>query len=129
MRKYIKNLLTTRENIAKICHTAYIMNDTNVSCNNIEDAKDEEIVNEDVFLDNLPRTANYILNVLWDRNAQMTVAELTEAVNKKYETQWERKDIQKFIRLLVNGDYVDVKRKGLHLYYHALGLEDALEYL
>lgn len=95
----------------------------------MEDAKDEEIVNEDVFLDNLPRTANYILNVLWDRNEPMTVAELTEAVNTKYETQWERKDIQKFVRLLVHEDYVDAKRKGLHLYYCALGLEEALEYL
>lgn len=105
------------------------MNNTNVSCNNIGYAKDEEIVNEDVILDNLPRTANYILNVLWDRNTLMTVAELTEAVNEKYETQWERRDIQKFIRLLVNGDYVAAKRKGLRLYYCALGLEDALEYL
>lgn len=105
------------------------MNNTNVSCNNMEDAEDEEIVNEDVFLDNLPRTANYILNVLWDRNAPMTIAELTEAVNEKYETQWERKDIQKFVRLLINGDYVDVKRKGLHIYYYALGMEEAMESL
>lgn len=125
----MEKLLTNRENVAKICRTAYIMNNTNVSCNNMEDAEDEEIVNEDVFLDNLPRTANYILNVLWDRNVPMTIAELTEAVNEKYETQWERKDIQKFVRLLVNGDYVDVKRKGLHLYYCALGMEEAMECL
>ncbi len=125
----MKKALTTRENVAKMCQTAYIMNDTNVSCNNIENAKDEAIVNDDVFLDNLPQTANYILNVLWDRNVQMTVAELTEAVNDKYGTQWERKDIQKFVRALVNGDYLDAKRKGLRLYYCPLGWEEAQEYL
>lgn len=86
-------------------------------------------MNEDVILDNLPRTANYILNVLWDRNALMTIAELTEAVNEKYETQWKCRDVQKFVRLLVNGDYVVSKRKGLRLYYCALGMEEALEYL
>lgn len=105
------------------------MDNTNVSCNNMENAKDEEIVNEDVLLDNLPRTANYILNVLWDRNIQMTVAELTEAVNERNDTQWKRKDIQKFVRMLVNGDYVNAKRKGLHIYYCPLGWEEAQEYL
>lgn len=35
---------------------------------------------ESVFLDNLPDTANMILNILWDRNEEMCTAELTEAV-------------------------------------------------
>lgn len=86
-------------------------------------------MNEDVFLDNLPKTANYILNVLWDKSAPMTVAELVEAVNEKYGTQWERGEIQKFAKMLVNEDYLDVKRKGLHIYYYTLGLEEALECL
>ena len=32
---------------------------------------------ESVFLDNLPDTANMILNILWDRNEEMCTAELT----------------------------------------------------
>ena len=39
---------------------------------------------ESVFLDNLPDTANMILNILWDRNEEMCTAELTEAVNEVY---------------------------------------------
>ena len=38
---------------------------------------------ESVFLDNLPDTANMILNILWDRNEEMCTAELTEAVNEE----------------------------------------------
>lgn len=86
-------------------------------------------MNDDVFLDNLLQTANYILNVLWDKNVPMTATQLTEAVNSEYETQWERKEIQEFIKLLVTEDYVDVKRKGLRLYYYALGIDEASECL
>ena len=80
-------------------------------------------MNEDVFLENLPRTANQILNVLWDKNTMMTAEELTQEVNSKYETQWERRDIQEFINILITADYVDAKRKGFRKYYHALGME------
>ena len=38
---------------------------------------------ESVFLDNLPDTANMILNILWDRNEEMCTAELTEADDQK----------------------------------------------
>lgn len=45
---------------------------------------------ESVFLDNLPDTANMILNILWDRNEEMCTAELTEAVNEVYNRRWEK---------------------------------------
>ena len=64
---------------------------------------------ESVFLDNLPDTANMILNILWDRNEEMCTAELTEAVNEVY------------INLLIRMDYVEKKRHGLRVYYTALG--------
>lgn len=76
-----------------------------------------------MFLDNLPRTANQILNVLWDRNRAMTMAELTEAVNAEYGTHLEKNEVQKFVKVLVNGDYVDIKRHGFRAYYQALGME------
>ena len=59
---------------------------------------------ESVFLDNLPDTANMILNILWDRNEEMCTAELTE-----------------FINLLIRMDYVEKKRHGFRVYYTALG--------
>lgn len=80
-------------------------------------------MSNEVFLDNLPRTANQILNVLWDRNKAMTVVELTEAVNAEYGTHLEKREIQKFVKLLVSGDYVDIKRRGLRAYYQPLGME------
>ena len=52
---------------------------------------------ESVFLDNLPDTANMILNILWDRNEEMCTAELTEAVNEVYNRRWEKGLIQEFI--------------------------------
>lgn len=78
---------------------------------------------DDVYLDNLPQTANYILNILWDRNREMTAVELTEAVNSEYDKNWEKADVQKFIDLLVTEDYVVRKRRGLRVCYHALGME------
>lgn len=80
-------------------------------------------MNDEVFLDNLPRTANQILNVLWDRNRAMTVAELTEAVNAEYGTHLEKSEVQKFVKVLVNGDYVDRKQRGFRAYYQPLGME------
>lgn len=76
---------------------------------------------ESVFLDNLPDTANMILNILWDRNAEMCTAELTDAVNEEYNRRWEKGMIQEFINLLVRMDYVEKKRHGLRVYYAALG--------
>lgn len=45
---------------------------------------------ESVFLDNLPDTANMILNILWDRNEEMCTDELTEAVNEVYNRRWKK---------------------------------------
>lgn len=80
-------------------------------------------MSDEVFLDNLPRTANQILNVLWDRNRAMTVAELVEAVNAEYETHLEKREIQKFVNVLINGDYVEKKWHGVRAYYQPLGME------
>lgn len=94
-----------------------------------KDAKEESKVSGEVFLDNLPRTANQILNVLWDRNCAMTVQELTDAVNAEYATKLEKGDIQKFVKLLVYGDYVDIKRHGFRAYYQPIGTEYLTEEL
>lgn len=85
--------------------------------------KDEEQSDgvESVFLDNLPDTANMILNILWDRNEEMCTAELTEAVNEVYNRRWEKGLIQEFINLLIRMDYVEKKRHGFRVYYTALG--------
>lgn len=86
-------------------------------------------MDNEVFLDNLPRTSNRILNILWDRNRAMTAVELTEALKAEYETTMECKEVQEFIKVLVNRDYVDKKRKGFRVYYCALGMDDVPEEL
>lgn len=103
------------------------MGDTNVKCINTAYAKDETIVNDDVFLENLSQTANHILNIMWDRNVPMTVAQLTEAVNAENGTQWGRKEVQQFVNILVKRDYVTTKRKGLQVFYYAVGREEVPE--
>ncbi len=82
---------------------------------------------DEVFLDNLPRTANQILNVLWSRNRAMAVNELLEAVNVEYMVRLDRREIQKFIKLLVDAEYIEAKRRGFHVYYQTLGLEYVTE--
>lgn len=84
-------------------------------------------LNDEVFLDNLPRTANQILNILWDRNRAMTAAELANAVNIEYGMHLEWKDVQKFARVLVNADYIDMKRRRFRAYYQPLGMDDLAE--
>ena len=91
--------------------------------------RDERQVKDEVFLDNLPRTANQILNVLWSRNRAMAVGELVEQVNAEYKINLERRELQKFIKLLVSADYIEAKRHGLHIYYQTLGLEYVAECL
>ena len=78
---------------------------------------------ESVFLDNLPDTANMILNILWDRNRGMRTNELTQAVNETYHRAWENEVIQEFANLLVGCGYVEKKRRGLRIYYMALGAD------
>lgn len=78
---------------------------------------------ESVFLDNLPDTANMILNILWDRNRGMRTNELTQAVNETYHRAWENEVIQEFANLLVGRGYVEKKRRGLRIYYMALGAD------
>ena len=53
----------------------------------------------------------------------MTVAEITQAVNEEYDTQFGKSDVQKFVRLLVYGDYVERRQRGLHAYYQPLGMD------
>lgn len=77
----------------------------------------------DVILDNLPDTANIILNILWDENREMTVHELTEAVNREYHTHWGKNDIKQFAEYLVYADYVEKRYRRFKAYYVALGAE------
>lgn len=83
----------------------------------------------EVFLDNLPRTANLLLNILWDRNKAMTLDELTEVLNAEYEVDMDRKRVLEFVKALVNHDYVNKRWKGFRVYYSALGMEDVPEEL
>lgn len=80
-------------------------------------------MNDDVLLDNLPETANMILNVLWNYNRKMTVPELTEKVNEQYGKSWTKDHIKQFANLLVSSDYVEKKHRGLKTYYIALGAD------
>lgn len=81
----------------------------------------------DVILDNLPQTSNLLLNILWDRNKAMTLDEMTEVLKAEYEVDMDRKRVSEFVRVLVFGDYVNKRRKGFHVYYSALGMEDVPE--
>lgn len=81
---------------------------------------------ECVMVDTLPDTANQLLNILWDRNRPMTVEELMEAVKTEFSANWEKKDIQDFLKFLVTEDYVEKRHKGFKVYYEALGAEYVL---
>lgn len=78
---------------------------------------------EDVILDNLPATANMIMNILWEENREMTVPELTEAVNREYHTHWEKRDIKQFAEFLVHSDYAEKRYRRWKVYYIALGAD------
>ena len=78
---------------------------------------------ESVFLDNLPDTANMILNILWDKNEEMCTAELTEAVNEVYNRRWEKGLIQEFINLLIRMAkllFMIQKRKSFLIQQHTV---------
>lgn len=71
----------------------------------------------DEFLDNLPDTANMVLNILWDENREMRLSEITDAVNKKYGTNWKDADIKQFLNLLIRAMYAEKKVRGFRTYY------------
>ena len=76
---------------------------------------------ESVFLDNLPDTANMILNILWDRNEEMCTAELTEAVNEVYNRRWEKWSDTGIYQSADPDGLCGEKRHGFRVYYTALG--------
>ena len=78
---------------------------------------------ECVMVNTLPDTANQILNILWDRNCPMTAEELTEALNAEFSSNWEKREVQDFIRFLIAQDYAEKRHKGLKTYYVALGAD------
>lgn len=79
---------------------------------------------EDVFLDNLPESANMILNTLWMNNRRMLVSELTEEVNKRYQKGLNENDVKEFANLLVRADYLEKKFHKFKVYYSALGYQE-----
>lgn len=79
-----------------------------------------------VQLDNLPITSNNILNILWDRNCEMSLDELVEATNREFSSHWTKQEIKQFLGLLVQMEYVQTKRHGFKLYYSALGYGEEL---
>lgn len=83
----------------------------------------------EVLLDNLPLTSNYLLNILWDRNRAMTADELIDALKDEYDVEMDRKKAMQFIKILVSRDYVNKRIKGFRAYYSALGMEDVPEEL
>ncbi len=60
---------------------------------------------EYVFLDNLPETANQILNVLWIENREMSVEEMTERVNQEFSTNRDWETVKQFLKMFVKWDY------------------------
>lgn len=76
-----------------------------------------------IQLDTLPNTSNHLLNILWDRNHEMTLDELTEAVNAEFSTHWEKAEVKKFAQQLVFKSYAVVKYHGFKKYYMALGAD------
>lgn len=82
---------------------------------------------DEVFLENLPRPANQILNVLWNRNREMGVDELTDALNQDYVVRLGRREVQRFVRLLLHAEYIEARRYGFHIYYRTLGWEYAAD--
>ena len=76
-----------------------------------------------IILDNLPESANMILNVLWDKNREMSLEELTQTVDEEFNRRWHKEDIQTFADYLVKADYILRKRHLFHPYYIAVGAD------
>lgn len=74
-----------------------------------------------ICLDTLPTTSNHLLNILWDKNCEMTLEELANATNHEFSTQWSKKEVKQFLSILIQLDYAQTKRHGLKIYYSALG--------
>ena len=76
-----------------------------------------------IYLDNLPETANVILNILWNENRRMTAEELAERVNRENHTRWTCREIRRFAEYLVRMDYAKRCYLGFQVSYMALGTE------
>lgn len=83
-------------------------------------------MSEYVQLNNIPATANSLLNILWEKNRPMTANELTKTYNQSTSKNWEAREIRQFLNLLVRYDYIEATRHGLKIYYSALGDEYTL---
>lgn len=87
----------------------------------IQAIKPETDKKEYVRMDNMRDTESYLLNILWDRNQAMKLDGLTAAVNSEYSVNRNKKEIRCFLQRLIKFDYVEKERRGLKVYYKALG--------
>lgn len=87
----------------------------------IQTIKPETDKKEYVRMDNMRDTENHLLNILWDRNKAMKLDELTAAVNSEFAVNRNKKEIRCFLQRLIKSDYVEKERRGLKVYYKALG--------
>lgn len=59
-----------------------------------------------------------ILKVIWAGDGPMTMQEITESVNHKYEKKWQTKTVTTFLSRIVQKGYLTVERKGRLFYYY-----------
>ena len=69
-----------------------------------------------VELGNVPEEANHLINILWDRNRKMTLAELSEGLVTEYSMTLEMQEVQNQMELLVDMDYVEHSDEGAEMY-------------
>lgn len=77
-----------------------------------------------VELGNVPEEASHLINILWDRNRKMTLAELSEGLVTEYSMTLEMQEVQNQMELLVDMDYVEHSDEGAEMYYVALGWQE-----
>lgn len=77
-----------------------------------------------VELGNVPEEANHLMNILWNRNREMSLRELAADLKSEYSMVLDGQEMVNQMELLVDMDYVERREDETDTYYVALGWQE-----
>lgn len=66
----------------------------------------------------LPDAQEIVMAVIWNAKKEVTMEEVREKVNKKYEKAWKSQTVSTFLVRLKEKDFLFARKVGRTVYYH-----------
>lgn len=65
-----------------------------------------------------------IMKVIWDADCELSVQELMDLLQERYEKDYKRSTVMTFLVRLCDKEFIETQRRGKYAYIHALRSEE-----